>query len=181
MSCFGFYASSSTRKEGYRMSVGKEKQKSGKSTKKNPERRQERESPAAGSPEEPDTTMVEGSFMVASQCERCNNGYRLEQISFSGYDKNQNSDKESFFITNNTDRTLTAISLYVDYATPDGRQLHRRFLKLRCAIPAGETRKADIQTWDTQHSFYYIKSNPSRHVGNSYTVTFDPIAYYLRF
>lgn len=133
---------------------------------------------------DPDTTnmeMVAGSFMVASQCENCNNGYRLDQVVFTGFDKNQGNSKESFFIINNTDRILTGVSLYIDYRTLDGRQLHKRFFRLSCNIPAGETRKADIPTWDTQRSFYYHKSKPAKHPGNPFEVIFDPVAYYLRF
>lgn len=133
---------------------------------------------------DPDTTnmeMVAGSFMVASQCENCNNGYRLDQVVFTGFDKNQGNSKESFFIINNTDRILTGVSLYIDYRTLDGRQLHKRFFRLLCNIPAGETRKADIPTWDTQRSFYYHKSKPAKHPGNPFEVIFDPVAYYLRF
>lgn len=133
---------------------------------------------------DPDTTnleMVAGSFMVASQCKDCNNGYRLNQVVFTGFDKNQGNSKESFFIINNTDRTLTGVSLYIDYRTLDGRQLHKRFFKLSCNIPAGETRKADIPTWDTQRSFYYHKSKAAKHPGNPFEVIFDPVAYYLRF
>ena len=55
--------------------------------------------------------MVPGSFMVASQCERCNNGYRLDQVVFTGFDKKRGSAKESFFIINKTDRVLTGVSL----------------------------------------------------------------------
>ncbi|MDE7115813.1 MAG: hypothetical protein K2O56_05240 [Muribaculaceae bacterium] len=131
----------------------------------------------------PDTAaqeMVAGSFMVASQCPACNSGYTLNQIVFTGFDKNQNNSKESFFIINKTDRELTGVSLYIEYITPDRRQLHKRFLKLTCSIPAGETRKADIQSWDTQKSFYYYKSNPSKRKGNPFDVKFDVIAYYLR-
>ncbi|MBJ2198518.1 MAG: hypothetical protein HFJ90_09825 [Muribaculaceae bacterium] len=131
----------------------------------------------------PDTAaqeMVAGSFMVASQCPTCNSGYALDQIVFTGFDKNQYNAKESFFIINKTDRELTGVSLYIEYITPDRRQLHKRFLKLTCSIPAGETRKADIQSWDTQKSFYYYKSNPSKRKGNPFDVKFDIIAYYLR-
>lgn len=125
--------------------------------------------------------MARGSFMVASQCEDCNNGYRLEQIAFSGYDKTQRSAVESFFITNNTDRTMTGITMYIDYRMPDGRQLHKRFVRLVCDIPPGETRKADIESWDRQRTFYYELSEPPRKGGTPYRVVFDPISYYLRF
>ena len=132
-------------------------------------------------PEDTAADMVPGSFMVASQCEACNRGYRLNQIEFNGFDKLLKNGKESFFITNYTDRTLTGIALYIDYRTPDGRQLTKRFLKLSCRIPAGETRKADIPTFDTQRSFYYLRSERPKKGGNAFDVIFDPVAYYLQF
>jgi hypothetical protein len=132
--------------------------------------------------EDGDTTMemIPGSFIVTRNNKEVNKGYRLNDIIFRGFDKTQNNSKESFFITNKTDRTLTGIALYIDYRTPDGRQLHKRFIRLRCKIPAGETRKVDIKSWDTQHSFYYIKSVRSKkQKGNPFYVVFNPIAYYL--
>lgn len=125
--------------------------------------------------------MSRGSFMVASQCTECNNGYTLGQIKFSGYDKPRNSGSETFFITNLTDRTLSGITLYIDYRTTDGRQLNKRFIRLSCVIPAGETRIAEVKSWDKQKSFYYEKSSPGKSGGSAYTVIFDPVAYYLRF
>lgn len=128
-----------------------------------------------------ESDMVKGSFMVASQCTDCNNGYTLRQITFTGFDKPQNSSTETFFITNNTDRTLTGVNLYIDYRMPDGRQLHKRFMRLTCDIPPGETRKTDIESWDRQRSFYFTGSTRGRNSGTPFTVTFDPVAYYLRF
>lgn len=124
--------------------------------------------------------MVRGSFMVASQCEDCNKGYRLQQIEFTGYDKPGRTASESFFITNRTDRTMSGVTLYIDYRTPDGRQLHKQFLKLSCDIPPGETRRAEIKSWDTQRSFHYELSAPGRRT-QAFRVTFDPVAYYLRY
>lgn len=132
--------------------------------------------------EQKEEAMTKGSFMVASQCTDCNNGYTLQQVTFSGYDKPQQSSVETFFITNNTDRTLTGVNLYIDYRMPDGRQLTRRFFRLSCKVPAGETRTAEIPTWDKQRSFVYEKSQASsKHPGTPYSITFDPIAYYLQF
>ncbi len=132
-------------------------------------------------PEDTTADMIPGSFMVASQCEACNRGYRLNQIEFNGFDKLLKNGKESFFITNHTDRTLTGITLYIDYRTPSGKQLTKRFIKLSCRIPAGETRKADIPTFDTQRSFYYLRSEKPKKGGNPFEVIFDPVAYYLQF
>lgn len=126
-------------------------------------------------------SMSLGSFMVASECTDCNNGYTLSQVAFSGYDKPQQSNSETFFITNNTDRRMSGISLYIEYRTEDNRQLHKRFFKLTCDIPAGETRMAEVESWDKQRSFYYIKSNASKKGGTPYVVIFDPVSYNLRF
>ena len=128
-----------------------------------------------------DDDMASGSFMVASHCTDCNNGYKIEQIHFSGYDKPRRSATESFFITNTTDRRMTGVTLYIEYLTTDGRQLYKKFVKLVCDIPPGETRKADIPSWDKQKSFYYIKSEASSKGGTPYTIVFDPISYYLQF
>lgn len=125
--------------------------------------------------------MAKGSFMVASQCLDCNNGYQIGQIAFSGYDKPRNSSVETFFITNNTDRTMSGVTMYVEYLMPDGRQLHKRFVRLVCVIPPGETRMAELQSWDKQKSFYYEGSEAPRRGGTPYKVVFDPISYYLRF
>lgn len=125
--------------------------------------------------------MARGSFMVASQCEDCNNGYNIGQIGFSGFDKPQQSSTETFFITNHTDRTMSGVNLYVEYIDSKGRQLHKRFVRLICNIPPGETRMADIATWDKQKSFYYEKSVASKRGGTPFRVVFDPVAFYLRF
>lgn len=125
--------------------------------------------------------MAKGSFMVASQCTDCNNGYKIDQITFTGYDKPRNSSTETFFITNNTDRRMSGITLYIDYRMPDGRQLTKRFVRLVCDIPPGETRSADIPSWDKNKNFYYEKSEAGRKGGTPYTVIFDPISFYLRF
>lgn len=125
--------------------------------------------------------MTKGTFMVASECEDCNNGYKLSQLKFFGFDKPLTSVKESFFITNNTDRRLRGITLYITYNSTGGKMLHKRFLKLDCDIPAGETRKADIESFDTQRSFYYVKSAVPKKQATPFDVKFDLVAYYLEF
>lgn len=133
-----------------------------------------------GDKKESTDSMAKGSFMVASQCLDCNNGYRIDQISFSGFDKPATSSTESFFITNHTDRVMKGVALYIEYLTPDGRQLHKRWLKLDCLIPPGETRKADIRSWDSQRSFHYLKSRVSKKSA-PFDVVFDPVSFWLSF
>lgn len=150
--------SASARKTGYKLTVDK-------SSKADTEEQQ----------------MSKGSFMVSSQCTDCNNGYKISQIVFTGYEKPQSSATETFFITNNTDRTMTGITLYIEYLTTDNRQLHKKFVRLSCNIPPGETRLADIPSWDKQKSFHYEKSSHSKRGGIAYKVIFDPVSFYLRY
>lgn len=133
------------------------------------------------SAESEELEMARGSFMVASQCLDCNNGYRLDQIEFSGFEKPRASSVETFFITNNTDRTLSGVTMYIGYYDEAGRQLHKQFIKLSCDIPAGETRQAEIKSWDKQHVFRYEKSAKDRRSSAPFSITIDPVAYYLRY
>lgn len=123
----------------------------------------------------------EGCFVVSQKNGVDNHGYGINQVTFSGFDKTIKSSKESFFIKNNTDRTLNGIVVSIDYRMPDGRQLTKRLLRLACDIPAGETRKADIPTFDCQHSYYYLRSVAPKNGGNPFDVIFTPQAYYLQF
>lgn len=136
----------------------------------------------SGDPEEEDSDQfIKGSFMVASQCRDCNNGYMISQVAFSGYDKPAQASKEVFFITNNTDRTMSGVNLYLEYLDLEGRQLHKRFLRLTCAIPPGETRMAEVPSWDTNHSFHFIDSKDSKRGSVPYRAIIDPVAFYLKF
>lgn len=107
--------------------------------------------------------MADGSLTVCSPCVPCNDGYSIEQARVTGFDKRAESRTESFFITNTTDRMLVGIDFTLTYLTLQGRQLHSRHVEIDCSIPAGETRKFDIRSFDTQRSFYYRKSQaPAR-------------------
>lgn len=126
--------------------------------------------------------MAKGSQAISTECVTCGDGYTLADVSFSGYDKKASSEKESFFIINRSDRELTGVSLYIVYLTTDSVQLHRRWAKINCSIPPGETGKVDIRSWDTQNSFYYYRSDPPRRRrATPYMVRFEPVTIYLRF
>ena len=130
------------------------------------------------------SVMIKGSQAISTDCQTCGDGYSLTDIGFSGYDKKATSDKESFFVTNRSDRTLTGFSLYIIYhsAADTSLQLHRRWVHVSCEIPPGETQKVDISSWDKQKSFHYHLSPPSRRRQSTpYGVRFDPVTIYLRF
>lgn len=136
---------------------------------------------AKESKEEKREKMREGTFRIDDSENEPDAKYSLNQVTFSGFDKKLNSGNESFFITNGTDRIMSSIMLDIEYLTPDGRQLHKQFHELKCNLPPGETRKFDIKSWDTQHSFYYVKSAPEKAKGSPFIVRFYPLAFYLRY
>lgn len=74
---------------------------------------------------------------------------------FSGYEKTLRSSKESFFVTNRSDSTVTRLSLDIIYKDMKGRPLDTRSVDLDIDLPAGETRRIDLRSWDRQNVFYY--------------------------
>lgn len=99
-----------------------------------------------------------------------------EGVVFSGFDKKRNNSRESFFIINGSDKPLAGVLLAFEYRTPDGRMLHRRYALISITIPPRETKKVDLQSWDTQRSFYYVKSESESSRGNPFDVTITPLA-----
>ena len=106
-------------------------------------------------------------------------GIALDSVIFTGFDKPASGDKETFLITNRGRLSLTAFTLQITYLTVDGRLLHRRSLTQQCFIPAGETRKIDIASFDRQGSYYYINSRPGRNGAYPFTVSFLPLRLYF--
>lgn len=133
-------------------------------------------------PEVADTiAMTEGSLTVCSPCVPCNDGYSIDQAQITGFDKRAEALVESFFITNTTDRRLTGLDFTLSYYTLDGRMLHSRHVEIDCDIPAGQTRKFDIKSFDRQKSFYYHKSQaPSRRRATPFRVELQIGCLHLR-
>ena len=108
---------------------------------------------------------------------------RNDAVRFSGYEKENRSTRETFFITNNLgpDSTLTAIEVTFTYFTMQGKQLHQRTELIRCLIPPGETRALSIPTWDSNHAFHYHLSTPPRSRRSSpFRVTSTPLRLILQ-
>ncbi|MDE6697481.1 MAG: hypothetical protein K2K25_11430 [Muribaculaceae bacterium] len=80
------------------------------------------------------------------------------KIHFYGFDKTITSNLESFFVSNGIDSEISGMEIQITYFDLKGRQLHKRTVSIDCSIPAGETMRTDIKSWDTQKSFYYHKS-----------------------
>ena len=84
-------------------------------------------------------------------------------IDINGYDKPLRSRRETFFATNNSKRTTEALAVTITYCHTTHRPPHERKASLPLVRPAGETRQASLKSWDSQLSFYYIRSSvPAR-------------------
>lgn len=93
-------------------------------------------------------------------------------LTFTGYDKKTGASNETFFINNGSDKTLKSIELEITYQGTNGKQLHKRKVEIDQTVPAGETRKIDIQSWDKQKHFHYAKSDAGKNGSAPYTVRF---------
>lgn len=96
------------------------------------------------------------------------------RIRFSGYDKTPSSNKESFFITNCTDSVMMGLSVGLEYRDLNGRILHERTVEIDCDIPASDTRRVDIATWDLQHAFRHYRCPATRRPTTPFKVTITP-------
>ncbi len=92
-------------------------------------------------------------------------------IRFYGFDKTVTSSKESFFVVNGLDNQISVMTVEITYFDMQGRQLHQALLSIDCDIPAGETRRVDIKTWDTQKAFYFHQSAKPRRQATPFDVT----------
>lgn len=99
-----------------------------------------------------------------------------EKPIFSGFDKRLNNSKESFFIINPSRSDIEGVVICLTYHTPDSRMLHRRYAIINAHIPAGETRNIVLTSWDTQRSFYYLKSEKDPKRGNPFDISLLPLA-----
>lgn len=100
-------------------------------------------------------------------------------VSFAGYEKQATAKKESFHIINNSAFNLHKVRVRIIYRDMKGRMLHSRDVTVACNVPHSETRKTDIQTWDSQGSFYYYLGNEPRRVATPYKVEIQPLLFWL--
>lgn len=78
-----------------------------------------------------------------------------DSISVAGFEKPLRAMKETMFITNNTDEAVVDVGLDIIYTDLKGRMLHRATHNVEAAIPAGETRRVEVPSFDSSGLFYY--------------------------
>lgn len=95
-------------------------------------------------------------------------------VRFFGYEKGLRSTKESVFVQNRlADRRIEAVWFTISYYDTLGNLLHKRSVKQRAMIPPSSTRRIDFKSWDTQRSFYYYSTPPTRTTATPYKVSID--------
>lgn len=101
-------------------------------------------------------------------------------IRFCGYEKTLRATKETLFIENLSDSTITALSLSIEYLDTNGRQIHHRSIKQPVEIPSRQTRRIDIKSWDTQKTYYYVKGERPRKSATPYDIKIKTDTLYIR-
>lgn len=104
----------------------------------------------------------------------------LRKCSYAGFDKEMNSNIESFILVNPTGHSITGFRVRIDYLDMKGRMLHSRVVTLGCDVPPGENRRFDIKSWDKQHVYYYYLGNPPRRVATPFQVVFTPETFWIK-
>lgn len=94
-----------------------------------------------------------------------------DSVRFYGYEKTLRSNRETMFVSNTGAREIGAIYFSISYFDTSGRLLHRARHRRHISIPAGETRRLDIPSWDKQFTFYYTGSPKPRVSAIPYTIS----------
>ena len=102
-----------------------------------------------------------------------------DSVKFYGYDKQLNARKETLFIKNANPWPMREVEVEITYRDMQGRMLHRRKVNIKCNVPAGETRRAEFSSWDTQNDFYYFESTEPRREATPYRIDFTPQTYII--
>lgn len=101
----------------------------------------------------------------------------VDHLTFMGYDKKTSASKETFFVDNGSDENISSIEIEISYFNKEGKLIHKRTVDLEQEFPSKETRKVDIQSWDSQKSFHYINSVSSPKGSTPYTVKFRVLSF----
>jgi len=85
-----------------------------------------------------------------------------DSVEVRGFDKPLYSVKETFLVTNKLSRRISSITLTINYIDIADRVFNSRTVTVDCGIPSGTTRQLSIKSFDTQKSYYYIRSRRPR-------------------
>ena len=90
------------------------------------------------------------------ECRRhCRHGCRLHRSHLFRLRKDSALVKRNILRHQQHRPVITDLSVALTYKDMSGRILDRRLVNVAVEIPAGETRRIDINSWDRQKAFYY--------------------------
>lgn len=104
---------------------------------------------------------------------------KVEKVKFAGYEKEVNANSETFLVINDNEEAIIRFKVRIIYKDMQGRMLHSREITEKCMIPAHETRKLDISSWDKQHTYYYYLGNEPKKTATPYKVEFQPLSIWI--
>ncbi len=80
----------------------------------------------------------------------------------TGYEKPLRASRETFMLRNLSAKRLVEGEFELTYYDMKGNMLHRRTVRTRLDIPAGERRMVSLRPWDVNRMFYYHLNRPQR-------------------
>lgn len=83
-------------------------------------------------------------------------------VTMRGYSKSVGAGKETFMLTNNTNRWFSLVEFTFRYTDMDGVQVHERTEKIPCDLPPYSSRQLSIKSFDEGKKFYYYKNKPRK-------------------
>ena len=99
---------------------------------------------------------------VEIQCDTVANP-PADSVVVTGFDKQLRSKRETMFVSNHTARTITSITLRIDYFDMAGHQLHSATHSTSVDLPPGQTRQIEVPAFDRTDRFYYhLSPAPTR-------------------
>lgn len=105
---------------------------------------------------------------------------KLKECSYAGYEKEANSNIESFILLNPGDTEILGFRVRIDYLDMKGRMIHSRDIEESGIVPPGEARRFDVKSWDKQHTYYYHLGNSPKRVATPFRVKFTPLEFWVK-
>ena len=104
-------------------------------------------------------------------------GVNPGDVTIKGFSKRASDTKESFFITNNTARRMSAVRLLLRYTTISGEALTERAVTIPVSLKPGETKLVEVKSFDVQRLFYYYAGPQSRKQATPFKVAYRLTGY----
>lgn len=98
-------------------------------------------------------------------------------VTMRGFNKRVADNYETFFVQNNTQLHITAITVTMRYTSTDGTLLHERTIGIPCDVMPGTSRQVSVDSFDSQHMFYYYLSGKPRKSATPFNVSVRLMGY----